>query len=178
MPLAMPSPALSCASSIAQSPVPSSVPSTCESGQIESGPDSDSDIPESSHEPDDLEPGEGGAEDEEDDDMDNFMDASRAKPNMKEEIRDWHKLREQIKSDLATAHKQHDSLSQLNQFLILRNFATLWIKGIGCIAASQEIAWQWHDGTGIHFACQVRFLAHHYQLFECLPANSQGGDHG
>src|SRR5713226_5607326 len=62
MPLAMPFPALSHASSIVQSPVPLSVPSTCKSGQIGSGPDSDSDILESSHEPDDLEPGEGGAE--------------------------------------------------------------------------------------------------------------------
>jgi len=148
------------------------MPSTCESGQIGSGPDSDSNILESSHEPDNLKPGEGGAEDKEDDDMDNFMNAGRAKPNTKEEICDWHKLRERIKSDLAMAYKQHDSLSQLNQFLILRNFATLRIKGIRHIAVSQEITQQWHDGTGIHFARQVRFLACHYQLFECLPANS------
>ncbi len=69
-----------------------SVPSTYKLGQIGSGPDSDSDIPESSHEPDNLEPGKGEAEDEEDDNMDNFMDTGGAEPNTKEEIHDWHKL--------------------------------------------------------------------------------------
>src|SRR5258707_5730562 len=76
------------------------------------------------------------------------------------------------------AHKWHDSLSCINKFLILRNFATLWIKGIGCIVASQEIAQQWHNGAGVHFAHQVQFLAWHYQLFEYLLASNQGGDGG
>ncbi len=140
------------------------MPSTCDSllvpkklDQIGSGSDGDSDILESSHEPDELEPREGGAEAEENDDIDDFMDASGA-------------------SDLAMAHKQHDSLSQLNQFLILRNFTTLWIKGIRHILMSQEIMWQWHNSAGIHFACQVRFLAYHYQLFEYLPASICGED--
>ena len=75
------------------------------------------------------------------------------------------------------AHKQHDPFNRINQFLILRNFATLQIKGIGCIVASQEIARQWQDGTGLHFAHRVCFLARHYQLFEQLPANNQGGDY-
>ena len=43
---------------------------------------------------------------------------------------------------------------------------------------SKEIAWQWHKGTGIHFAYQICFLAHHYQLFEQLPIEKQGSDRG
>jgi len=31
---------------------------------------------------------------------------------------------------------------------------------------SKEIAQQWHEGTGIHFTCQIWFLTRHYQLFE------------
>ena len=60
------------------------------------------------------------------------------------------------------AHKWHNSLSCINKFLILRNFATFQIKGIGCIVVSQEITWQWHDSTGVHFTHQVQFLAQHY----------------
>jgi hypothetical protein len=49
---------------------------------------------------------------------------------------------------------------------------------MGRIIASQEIARQWQDGAGVHFARRVRFLARHYQLFEQLPASNRGGDHG
>ena len=54
----------------------------------------------------------------------------------------------------------------------------LHLKGVGCIAASQAIARQWQDGEGVHFACQIRYSAHHYQLFEQIPANKRGGDRG
>ena len=37
-----------------------------------------------------------------------------------------------------------------------------------------QIARQMTDGVGTHFACQIRFLAHHYQLFEQLPPQKQG----
>ena len=37
-----------------------------------------------------------------------------------------------------------------------------------------QIAKQWRDGVGSHFACQICFLAHHYQLFEQLPPQKQG----
>jgi len=121
--------------------------------------------------------GPGGPEGEEDN-IDNFMAAGGSEPKAKEDIRDWHELREQIKSDLGMAHKRHDTLTCINQFLILRNFATLRIKGLGRIAASQEIARQWTDGAGVHFARQVQFLARHYQLFEQLPASDHGGDRG
>jgi hypothetical protein len=35
--------------------------------------------------------------------------------------------------------------------------------------------WQWHKGKGTHFARWVRILACHYQLFEQLPDEKQGG---
>jgi len=139
-----------------------------------SGSDADAESGDSGRELDML----GVGEDGEEDDIDDFMEASGAEPNAKEDIRDWKDLREQIKSDLTMAHKNHDSLSRINQFLILRNFATLRMKGIGRILASQEIARQWQDGAGVHFARQIRFLARHYQLFERLPASNRGGDRG
>ena len=37
-----------------------------------------------------------------------------------------------------------------------------------------KIAEQWTDGVGTHFARQIRFLAHHYQLFEQLPPEKRG----
>jgi len=66
----------------------------------------------------------------------------------------------------------------MNQLSIVRNFATLRIKGMRRMAASKVVAWQWHNGTGIHFACWIWFLACHYQLFEQLPTERQGGDRG
>ncbi|KAF8885624.1 hypothetical protein BD779DRAFT_1673582 [Infundibulicybe gibba] len=93
------------------------------------------------------------------------------------EVRNWNELRDQIKKDLG---KKHCSLplSQINQLMILRNFATLRLKGFGRMAASQEIARQWHeklDGTSDHFACRIRALARHYQVFEQLPPEHRGG---
>ncbi|KAK0490178.1 hypothetical protein EDD18DRAFT_1109726 [Armillaria luteobubalina] len=64
------------------------------------------------------------------------------------EIRDWSTLWEQIKQDM----KKNLSLSKYNQLLILHNFATLRIKGYKRIEASHDIACQWHEGEGIHFA--------------------------
>jgi len=46
------------------------------------------------------------------------------------------------------------------------------------MAASKEIAQQWREGKGAHFARQVRALARHYQLFEQLPVEKRGGDCG
>lgn len=123
--------------------------------------------------------GPGGPDSEgEESDIDEFMAAGGSEPKAKEDIRNWHELREQIKSDLVAAHKRHDTLTCINQFLILRNFATLRIKGLGRVAASQEIARQWKDGAGVYFARQIRFLARNYQLFEQLPASDHGGDRG
>jgi len=59
--------------------------------------------------------------------------------------------------------------------MILSNFATLRLKGASRIGASEEIARQWHDGVGKHFARRVRALARHYQIFEQLPIERRGG---
>ena len=113
------------------------------------------------------------SEDEEDN-MDNFMEASGCEPNAKEDIRGWGDLRDQIKADLEMAHKRHDPLTQINKLLVLRNFATLQIRGEGHIATSINIAKQWQDGVGTTFARRIRFLARHYQLFEQLPPENRG----
>ena len=59
------------------------------------------------------------------------------------DIRDWATLREQINNDL----RNTKNLPQrhINQLLIIRNFATLRLKGLSCIKASVEIACQWHE---------------------------------
>jgi hypothetical protein len=103
--------------------------------------------------------------DGEEEEMDDFHDTGGTQPKAKEDVRGWEELREQIKADLEMAHRQNVALTQINQLLILWNFATLRMKGFGRITTSQQIAAQWHDGVGTHFACQIWFLAHHYQLF-------------
>ena len=87
------------------------------------------------------------------------------------EIRDWSTLREQIKKDLERKYKSLPLL-QVNQLMILRNFATLRLRGLSRIEASKEIARQFHqklEGSSGHFACRIRSLARHYQIFEQLP---------
>ena len=93
------------------------------------------------------------------------------------EIRGWKELRDQIKKDLKTMHTTLP-LSRINQLMILRNFATLRLKGHGRMSASYEIAQQWHekdDGSSTHFARRIRALARHYQIFEQLPVERRGG---
>jgi hypothetical protein len=84
------------------------------------------------------------------------------------EIRDWKILQDQIKDDLKKNHKLLP-LSAINQLMILSNIATLQLKGASQIGASEEIAWQWHEGNEIWFARCVQALACHYQIFEQLP---------
>ena len=98
-----------------------------------------------------------------------MLDAAGTEPKAKDEVRGWIELREQIKDDQWQGHRQNKSLTHMNQLSIVRNFATLRIKGMRRMAVSEAVAQQWHDGTGIHFARQIRFLARHYQLFEQLP---------
>lgn len=96
-------------------------------------------------------------------------------PNV--EIRDWGLLRTQIKDDLKKKYKSLP-LSQANQLMILRNFATLRLKGYGRMEASFEIVEQWHEkdgGSDIHFARTIRCLTRHYQIFEQLPKERRGG---
>ncbi|KIK38771.1 hypothetical protein CY34DRAFT_25514 [Suillus luteus UH-Slu-Lm8-n1] len=90
------------------------------------------------------------------------------------DIRGWDELREQIKKDLTKGGKTLP-LSRVNQLLLVRNFATLRLKGRGRIAASLEIAHQWHEGEGAYFARKVQALARHYQVFEQLPIEKRGG---
>ena len=97
-------------------------------------------------------------------------------PNLTD-IRGWDLLREQIKNDLEKKYKSLP-LSQINQYMILRNFATLRLKGLRRIEASKEIALQWHqklEGSSEHFARRIRALARHYQIFEHLPKEKRGG---
>jgi hypothetical protein len=70
-------------------------------------------------------------------------------------LQSWHALREKVKTHLS---KRNLPLTQHNQLLIIRNFATLLIKGLKRIQASLEIARQWHEGGGNHFARRVRAL--------------------
>ncbi|KAI0083081.1 hypothetical protein BDY19DRAFT_998877 [Irpex rosettiformis] len=91
------------------------------------------------------------------------------------EIRGWNVLREQVKTKLQRG-KKILTMSQVNQLLIIRNFATLRLKGIRRIPASEEIARQWHESTSAtYFARHVRALARHYQVFEQLPVERRGG---
>ena len=87
--------------------------------------------------------------------MDDFLDAGGAEPKQNNNVQGWHELREQIKSDLEMAHKQKAPITKTNQYTILRNFMTLCIKGRGRMAASEDIARQWHEGKGTHFAHRV-----------------------
>ena len=61
-----------------------------------------------------------------------------------------------------------------SEHMILANFTTLHLKD-SWISTSEEIARQWHDGKGSWFARRVRSLARHYQNFEQLPKEKQGG---
>lgn len=149
----------------------------------------ESDLESQVSSPHDAAVASAGREDDEDDcgdatnnsageeEMDDLSDAG-AEPKAKEDIRGWHELREQTKSDLEMAHEQNSPIARIKQYTILRNLATLRIKGRGRMAASKDIARQWHEGEGVHFARRVRSLARHYQLFEQLPVEQRGGDRG
>ena len=104
-----------------------------------------------------------------------MLGASGVDSTLKVEVRSWKELQEQLKDNLVDAHKKWATLTTINQLLLLCNFATLQIKGIGRISVGQQIAHQWHDGKGAHFACCVHVLAHHYQGLEQLPTWMAGG---
>jgi hypothetical protein len=93
------------------------------------------------------------------------------------EIRPWSVLRHQIQTCLTKKFKTY-SPSQVNQLMILRNFATLRLRGVKKLEASQQIAIQWQDdvtGSATYMARRIRALAHHYQLYEELPVEKRGG---
>ena len=66
-------------------------------------------------------------------------------------------------------------VSKARKLILICNFATLRLKGLGQVQASQEIAQQWHQGDGTHFVCQIQKMAWHYQVFEQLPLKKWGG---
>ncbi|KAH9011560.1 hypothetical protein EDB85DRAFT_2228358 [Lactarius pseudohatsudake] len=123
----------------------------------------------------------GGAGEEEDDfpdeneeimeEWEHELDLAVQSPK---EVRDWGELRKQIQDDLKTGHRKL-SLSQINQMMILSNFATLRLKGTSRIRASEDIARQWHLGEGVWFARRIRACARHYQTFEQLLHEHRGG---
>jgi hypothetical protein len=90
------------------------------------------------------------------------------------EIRGWEVLRAQIDRDLKKGEKTLP-VSQSRKLLLIQNFATLHLKGLGRMEASQQIALQWHNEEGTHFARQIWKLACHYQIFEQLPQEKRGG---
>ncbi|KAJ3507789.1 hypothetical protein NMY22_g16822 [Coprinellus aureogranulatus] len=93
------------------------------------------------------------------------------------EVRGWDILRDEIKKTLTKKHRKL-TLVQINQLIILRNFATLRLKGLGRMQASRHIALEWNDdlhGSGEGFAQRVRALARHYQVYERLPDEKRGG---
>jgi hypothetical protein len=89
-------------------------------------------------------------------------------------VHNWSDLWKEIKDHLNT-NSSTLLLSQINQLLIISNFATLQIKGVSRTQASFEIARQWHEGQGNWFARRVQALARHYQIFEALPIEKRGG---
>ena len=90
-------------------------------------------------------------------------------------VRNWSDIRKDIKAHLKKTQKSL-TLSEINQYLIISNFATLRLKGQTRTQASLDIARQWHEGEGNWFARRVRALARHYQTFEELPVDKRGGD--
>ena len=154
--------------------MPSSVESSTSGNMLDLGDDGIAALnEEDGNLEDNLEDDVVESEDEEDN-VDIFIEASGCEPKAKEDIRGWGDLRVQIKANLEAAHKHHDPLTQINKLLVLRNFATLRIRGEGRIDASIQVAKQWQDGVGTNFARRIRFLARHYQLFEQLPPENRG----
>ncbi|KAF9489321.1 hypothetical protein BDN71DRAFT_1484845 [Pleurotus eryngii] len=80
----------------------------------------------------------------------------------------------EIKAELKKNSKRLHLL-QINQLMILANFATLRLKGVKQIQASTESTRQWHEGEGHWFTRRVRDLACHYQTFEQLPKERRSG---
>ncbi|KAK0226913.1 hypothetical protein EDD85DRAFT_958157 [Armillaria nabsnona] len=137
------------------------------------GPDSDDNVPaEAEYDPNDWDHILDEMLDVETDDSRQTGHGVGDQAGTSTNVRDWRVLREQIKKDLK---KKNLPLTKYNQLLIIRNFATLRIKGYKCIPASLEISRQWHEGNGNYFAQRVRALACHYQVFEQLPEETRGG---
>jgi hypothetical protein len=154
---------------------PAQLPSHARSTSVLSDPSTDGDgsginlqdVPE-----EDKSGGEDGGQDFDEEcksDLDEIVQGP------KQTVRDWSDIQKDIKAHLKKNQKSL-TLSEINQYLIILNFATLRIKGLKHTEASLEIAHQWHEGEGNWFARRVRALARHYQTFEKLPAEKWGGE--
>jgi hypothetical protein len=102
---------------------------------------------------------------EEEEDMVEFLDNNESQQQLRvvKEIHSWPELRERIKADQQRVAHKDITLTKINQLMILHNFVTLQIKGLGHMATSKEIIWQWHDGKDTHLACQIWMLTCYYQ---------------
>ncbi|PCH45126.1 hypothetical protein WOLCODRAFT_155133 [Wolfiporia cocos MD-104 SS10] len=131
-------------------------------------PDPEADVPSGSESPMTEEP--TATEDRDDEGWeDEIMEEMAAGASVHGWIELWGQIRENLKK-----HGQLTML-QINQLIVIRNFATLRLKGYRHIPVSLEIARQWHEGDETYFACCVRALARHYQVFEQLPIKKRGG---
>src|SRR5216683_2469768 len=129
VPSVAPSCVLLIAPSLAASLPPSSHgPSPVELSENGDESDGNDDIAGSDCELDDGEHNSTIGSDDEEDNIDNAMEASGSQPRARKEICGWEELREQIKSDLEEAHRRHEALTHMNKLLILRNFTMLHIK--------------------------------------------------
>ena len=81
----------------------------------------------------------------------------------KADIKDWETLRKQVKDDLKKKGKKMP-LSKINQLMIISNFATLHLKGSSQIQASEKIAKQWYEGSGLRAVVCTQGLSTHEAL--------------
>lgn len=95
----------------------------------------------------------GEANEEEADEEEALLEAGGAEAKSVDAIRGWEELREEIKGELKRLKKSKGGrLTEINQLLIIRNFATLCLKGLGRMAASEHIAQEWHESKdGVQF---------------------------
>ncbi|KAF9503439.1 hypothetical protein BS47DRAFT_1374479 [Hydnum rufescens UP504] len=117
----------------------------------------------------------GDSDDDEDEEIDELMQGLSSRPPSLV-LPGWPYLCNEIDKVLEKEKKARClPYSQLNQYQLLRSFATLRIKGLGRIAASIHIAQSKHTGDGVWFARRIRMLSRHFQKYEHLPIESRGG---
>ncbi len=63
---------------------------------------------------DSLQDDEGTRSEAEENDIDNMLDAMGSEPKVKDEVRGWEELREQIKDDQRKGYREHKSLTHMN----------------------------------------------------------------
>ncbi|KAF9516801.1 hypothetical protein BS47DRAFT_1380805 [Hydnum rufescens UP504] len=118
------------------------------------------------------------SDDDEEDELDELFQDISSNSKAGSEVSDWSSLQDGINKILdKQKNKCTLPLCQITQYQFLWQFATLHIKGMKQISASIHIAKSHNDGDGVYFASRIRTLAQHYQKFEQLPIEQQGGLH-